>query len=54
MDLLGTLATAGQLLMKMAFRDADTGALSMLGIALIVGISIAAAMRRKSGEGPLV
>ncbi len=80
MALLGALATAGQLLMTMAFRDADAGALapynytsivwatlfgylvwgetvggiSMLGIALIVGSSIAVAMRRKSEEGPLV
>ena len=80
MALLGALATAGQLLMTIAFRDADAGALapynytsivwaalfgylvwgetigviSALGIALIVGSSIAVAMRRKSGEGPLV
>ncbi|MBB5498145.1 DMT family transporter [Paraburkholderia sp. MM5384-R2] len=80
MALLGALATAGQLLMTMAFRDADAGALapynytsivwaalfgylvwgetigaiSMLGIALIVGSSIAVAMRRKPEEGPLV
>ncbi|EDZ98456.1 protein of unknown function DUF6 transmembrane [Burkholderia sp. H160] len=80
MALLGALATAGQLLMTMAFRDADAGALapynytsivwaalfgylvwgetigaiSLLGIALIVGSSIAVAMRRKSEEGPLV
>ncbi|RZF29279.1 DMT family transporter [Paraburkholderia sp. UYCP14C] len=80
MALLGALATAGQLLMTMAFRDAEAGALapynytsivwaalfgylvwgetiggvSMLGIALIVGSSIAVAMRRKSEEGPLV
>lgn len=80
MALLGALATAGQLLMTIAFRDADAGALapynytsivwaalfgylvwgetigviSALGIALIVGSSIAVAMRRKSEEGPLV
>ncbi|MGF6506590.1 DMT family transporter [Paraburkholderia sp. 32] len=80
MALLGALATAGQLLMTMAFRDADAGALapynytsivwaalfgylvwgetigaiSMLGIALIVGSSIAVAMRGKPEEGPLV
>ncbi|MGF6661783.1 drug/metabolite transporter (DMT)-like permease [Paraburkholderia atlantica] len=80
MALLGALATAGQLLMTMAFRDADAGALapynytsivwaalfgylvwgetiggiSMLGIALIVGSSVAVAMRRKPEEGPLV
>ncbi|APA88821.1 DMT family transporter [Paraburkholderia sprentiae WSM5005] len=80
MAMLGALATAGQLLMTMAFRDADAGALapynytsivwaalfgylvwgetigaiSMLGIALIVGSSIAVAMRRKSEEGSLV
>jgi drug/metabolite transporter (DMT)-like permease len=80
MALLGALATAGQLLMTMAFRDADAGALapynytsivwaalfgylvwgetigmiSALGIALIVGSSVAVAMRRKSEEGPLV
>jgi drug/metabolite transporter (DMT)-like permease len=30
------------------------GAISVLGIALIVGSSIAVAMRRKSEEGPLV
>ena len=80
MALLGALATAGQLLMTMAFREADAGALapynytsivwaalfgylvwgetigviSALGIALIVGSSIAVAMRRKSEEGPLV
>ncbi|MBC8722274.1 DMT family transporter [Paraburkholderia sp. 31.1] len=80
MALLGALATAGQLLMTMAFRDADAGALapynytsivwaalfgylvwgetigaiSMLGIALIVGSSIAVAMRCKPEEGPLV
>ncbi|MGF6852524.1 DMT family transporter [Paraburkholderia sp. CI3] len=80
MALLGALATAGQFLMTMAFRDADAGALapynytsivwaalfgylvwgetiggiSMLGIALIVGSSIAVAMRRKPEEGPLV
>ncbi|MGF6447917.1 drug/metabolite transporter (DMT)-like permease [Paraburkholderia youngii] len=80
MALLGALATAGQLLMTMAFRDADAGALapynytsivwaalfgylvwgetiggiSMLGIALIVGSSVAVAMRRKTEEGPLV
>ncbi|MEX3633685.1 DMT family transporter [Paraburkholderia sp. BR14320] len=80
MALLGALATAGQLLMTMAFRDADAGALapynytsivwaalfgylawgetiggiSMLGIALIVGSSVAVAMRGKTEEGPLV
>ncbi|MGF6987243.1 drug/metabolite transporter (DMT)-like permease [Paraburkholderia atlantica] len=80
MALLGALATAGQLLMTMAFRDADAGPLapynytsivwaalfgylawgetiggiSMLGIALIVGSSVAVAMRRKPEEGPLV
>ncbi|HEX3379434.1 MAG TPA: DMT family transporter [Paraburkholderia sp.] len=80
MALLGVFATAGQLLMTMAFRDADAGALapynytsivwaalfgylvwgetiggiSLLGIVLIVGSSIVVAMRRKSGEGPLV
>ncbi|SMG56216.1 DMT family transporter [Paraburkholderia susongensis] len=81
MALLGAFATAGQLLMTMAFREADAGALapynytsivwaalfgyvvwgetigaiSLLGIALIVGSSIVVAMRRrKPEEGPLV
>jgi drug/metabolite transporter (DMT)-like permease len=80
MALLGAFATAGQLLMTMAFRQADAGALapynytsivwaalfgyvawgetigamSLAGIALIVGSSIAVAMRRKPEEGPLV
>jgi drug/metabolite transporter (DMT)-like permease len=80
MALLGGFATAGQLLMTMAFRQADAGALapynytsivwaalfgyvawgetigarSLLGIALIVGSSIAVAMRGKQEEGPLV
>jgi len=80
MALLGVFATAGQLLMTMAFREADAGALapynytsivwaalfgylvwgetigamSLLGIALIVGSSIVVAMRRKPEEGPLV
>ncbi|MFT4066638.1 DMT family transporter [Paraburkholderia sp.] len=80
MALLGAFATAGQLLMTMAFRGADAGALapynytsivwaalfgyvvwgetigamSLLGIALIVGSSIVVAMRRKPEEGPLV
>jgi drug/metabolite transporter (DMT)-like permease len=80
MALLGVFATAGQLLMTMAFRQADAGALApynytsivwaalfgyvmwgetigavpLLGIALIVGSSIAVAMRRKPEEGPLV
>jgi drug/metabolite transporter (DMT)-like permease len=80
MALLGGFATAGQLLMTMAFRQADAGALapynytsivwaalfgyvawgetigamSLFGIALIVGSSIAVAMRGKQGEGPLV
>ncbi|NYH27865.1 DMT family transporter [Paraburkholderia bryophila] len=80
MALLGAFATAGQLLMTMAFREADAGALApynytsivwaalfayvvwgetigamaLLGIALIVGSSIAVAMRGKQAEGPLV
>ncbi|MGF6770814.1 drug/metabolite transporter (DMT)-like permease [Paraburkholderia sp. GAS199] len=80
MALLGVFATAGQLLMTMAFREADAGALApynytsivwaalfgylawgetigavaLLGIALIVGSSIAVAMRGKQPEGPLV
>lgn len=80
MALLGGFATAGQLLMTMAFRQADAGALapynytsivwaalfgyvmwgetigaaSLLGIALIVGSSIAVAVRAKQAEGPLV
>ena len=80
MAVLGGFATAGQLLMTMAFRQADAGALapynytsivwaalfgyvawgetigamSLLGIALIVGSSIAVAMRGKQAEGPLV
>ena len=80
MALLGAFATAGQLLMTMAFRQADAGALapynytsivwaalfgyvvwgetigtmSLLGIALIVGSSIAVAVRRKQEAGPLV
>jgi drug/metabolite transporter (DMT)-like permease len=80
MALLGGFATAGQLLMTMAFREADAGALapynytsivwaalfgyvawgetigamSLLGIALIVGSSIAVAMRGRQEEGPLV
>jgi drug/metabolite transporter (DMT)-like permease len=80
MALLGGFATAGQLLMTMAFRQADAGALapynytsivwaalfgyivwdetigsmSLLGIALIVGSSIAVAVRGKQTEGPLV
>lgn len=80
MALLGVFATAGQVLMTMAFRLADAGALapynytsivwaalfgylawgetigamSLLGIALIVGSSIAVAVRRKQQEGPLV
>jgi drug/metabolite transporter (DMT)-like permease len=80
MALLGVFATAGQLLMTMAFREADAGALapynytsivwaalfgylvwgetigamSLFGIALIVGSSIVVAMRRKPEEGPLV
>jgi len=80
MALLGAFATAGQLLMTMAFRAADAGALapynytsivwaalfgylvwgetigamSLLGIALIVGSSIVVAMRGKPEEGPLV
>lgn len=80
MALLGAFATAGQLLMTMAFREADAGALApynytsivwaalfayvvwgetigamaLVGIALIVGSSIAVAMRGKQAEGPLV
>jgi drug/metabolite transporter (DMT)-like permease len=80
MALLGAFATAGQLLMTTAFRQADAGALApynytsivwaalfgyvmwgetigampLFGIALIVGSSIAVAMRRKQEEGPLV
>jgi drug/metabolite transporter (DMT)-like permease len=80
MALLGGFATAGQLLMTMAFRQADAGALapynytsivwaalfgyvvwgetigamSLLGIALIVGSSIVVAVRRKPQEGPHV
>lgn len=80
MALLGGFATAGQLLMTMAFRQADAGALApynytsivwaslfgyvawgetigataLFGIALIVGSSIAVAMRGKQPEGPLV
>ncbi|WGS53137.1 DMT family transporter [Paraburkholderia sp. D15] len=80
MALLGAFATAGQLLMTMAFRSADAGALApynytsivwaalfgyvvwgetigavaLTGIALIVGSSIAVAVRRKEAEGPLV
>jgi drug/metabolite transporter (DMT)-like permease len=80
MALLGVFATAGQLLMTMAFRQADAGALapynytsivwaalfgyvawgetigamSLLGIALIVGSAIVVAMRGKQPEGPLV
>ena len=80
MALLGGFATAGQLLMTMAFRQADAGALapynytsivwaalfgyvawgetigamSLLGIALIVSSSVAVAMRGKQQEGPLV
>jgi drug/metabolite transporter (DMT)-like permease len=80
MALLGAFATAGQLLMTMAFREAEAGALapynytsivwaalfgylgwgetigalSLLGIALIVGSSIVVAMRRKPKEGPQV
>ncbi|MFL9962856.1 DMT family transporter [Paraburkholderia sediminicola] len=77
MALLGAFATAGQLLMTMAFRqaDADTlapynsrsivwaalfgylfwgetiGAMSLFGVVLIVGSSIAVAVRRKAGRG---
>ncbi|MFC6309000.1 DMT family transporter [Paraburkholderia dipogonis] len=80
MALLGGFATAGQLLMTMAFRQADAGALapynytsivwaalfgyvawgetigamSLLGMALIVSSSVAVAMRGKQEEGPLV
>jgi drug/metabolite transporter (DMT)-like permease len=80
MALLGCFATAGQLLMTMAFRQADAGALapynytsivwaalfgyvvwgetigaiSLFGMALIVGSSIAVAVRAKQEEGPLV
>jgi drug/metabolite transporter (DMT)-like permease len=80
MALLGAFATAGQLLMTTAFRQADAGALApynytsivwaalfgyvmwgetigampVFGIALIVGSSIAVAVRRKQEEGPLV
>jgi drug/metabolite transporter (DMT)-like permease len=80
MALLGLFATAGQLLMTMAFRSADAGALapynytsivwaalfgylfwgetigamSLFGVLLIVGSSIAVAMRGKPEEGPLV
>ncbi|MFM0736117.1 DMT family transporter [Paraburkholderia xenovorans] len=80
MALLGVFATAGQLLMTMAFREGDAGALApynytsivwaalfgyiawgetigavaLVGIALIVGSSIAVAMRGKQPEGPLV
>lgn len=80
MALVGGFATAGQLLMTMALREADAGALapynytsivwaalfgyvawgerlgamSLFGIALIVGSSIAVAMRGRQGEGPLV
>jgi drug/metabolite transporter (DMT)-like permease len=76
---LGCFATAGQVLMTMAFRRADAGvlapynytsivwaslfgyvvwgetiqALSLLGIALIVGSAIVVAIRRKDPEGPL-
>jgi drug/metabolite transporter (DMT)-like permease len=80
MALLGVFATAGQLLMTVAFRLADAGALapynytsivwaalfgyvvwgetigavSLTGIALIVGSSIVVALRGKVGEGPAV
>ncbi|HZZ10506.1 MAG TPA: DMT family transporter [Paraburkholderia sp.] len=80
MALLGAFATAGQLLMTMAFRQADAsalapfnytsivwaalfgylmwgetiGALSLAGIALIVGSSVAVAIRRRQTEGPSV
>ncbi len=79
MAILGAFATAGQLLMTMAFRRADVArlapynytsvvwaamfgyvfwgetmqALSLLGIALIVGSAIAVAINRKDAEGPL-
>ena len=79
MALLGTFATAGQILMTVAFRQADAGrlapynytsivwaalfgyviwgetihALSLVGIALIVGSAIVVAIGRKDEEGPL-
>jgi drug/metabolite transporter (DMT)-like permease len=80
MALLGILAGTGQLLMTMAFRQADASALapfnytsivwaaafgyvawgetvgtvSLLGIALIVGSSVAVAIRHKQADGPIV
>lgn len=77
---LGAFATAGQLLMTMAFRQADAAALapynytsivwavlfgyvfwgetvsavSLAGIAMIVGSSIAVALRGRQAEGPSV
>ncbi len=80
MALVGILASAGQLLMTMAFRHASASALapynytsivwatifgyavwgetvgvvSLAGIALIIGSSIAVALRGKQAEGPIV
>jgi drug/metabolite transporter (DMT)-like permease len=80
MALLGVFATAGQILMTVAFRQADAAALapynytsivwaaifgyvvwgetvstvSLAGIAMIVGSSIAVALRGRQAEGPSV
>ena len=80
MALLGAFATAGQLLMTMAFLQADAAALapynytsivwaalfgyviwgetigtvSLVGITMIVGSSIAVALRGREAEGPMV
>ena len=77
---LGFFATAGQILMTIAFRQADAAALapynytsivwaalfgsviwgetvttvSLIGIAMIVGSSVAVALRGRQAEGPSV